>query len=188
MTDQTSLTGQYLSPSVLHTSIPSSAAPSRTGEMVLHTGPHDASQQGSGPHRGPIPNTSMAYTGPSTRHVSSSLHASASGTYQADFNRFKEDLAGVLKSKLGIDMCGSRLYQKPYPPEFDFVSYPAGWRDPEFVKFNGEDSRTTWEHVSQYVLQLGEAGLNDALRVRLFSLSLTGTAFSWFSPLAPGFF
>ena len=26
---------------------------------------------------------------------------------------------------------------------------------------------------------------NDALRVRLFSLSLTGTAFSWFSSLAP---
>jgi len=35
-------------------------------------------------------------------------------------------------------------------------------------------------------LQLGEAGLNDALRVRLFSLSLTRTAFSWFSSLAPG--
>ena len=49
-------------------------------------------------------------------------------------------------------MGGSRLYQKPYPPVFDFISYPAGWRVPEFVKFNGEDSRTTWEHVSQYVL------------------------------------
>ena len=35
-------------------------------------------------------------------------------------------------------------------------------------------------------MQLGEAGLNDALRVRLFSLSLTGTAFSWFSSLVPG--
>ena len=104
----------------------------------------------------------MAYTGPTTQSASSSSHASASGTYQADFNRFKEDLAGVLKSKLGIGMGGSRLYQKPYPPEFDFVSYPAGWRIPEFVKFNGEDSRTTWEHVSQYVLQLGEAGLNDS--------------------------
>ena len=68
-------------------------------------------------------------------------------------------MAGVLKSKLGIDMGGSRLYQKSYPPEFDFMSYPAGWRVPEFVKFNGEDSRTTWEHVSQYVLQLGEAVL-----------------------------
>ena len=55
----------------------------------------------------------------------------------------------------------------------------------QFTKFNGDDSRTTWEHVSQYILQLGEAGFNDALRVRLFSLSLTGTAFSWFSSLAP---
>ena len=125
----------------------------------------------------------MAYSGPTTQRVSSSSYTSASGAYQSDFNRFKEDLAGVLKSKLGIDMGGSRLYQKPYPPEFDFVSYPAGWRIPEFVKFNGDDSHTTWEHVSQYVLQLGEAGLNDALHVRLFSLSLTGTAFSWFSSL-----
>ena len=79
-----------------------------------------------------------------------------------------------------------RVYIKSRTPQFDFVSYPAGWRVPEFVKFNGDDSRTTWEHVSQYVLQLGEVGLNDALRVRLFSLSLTGTAFSWFSSFAPG--
>ena len=99
----------------------------------------------------------MAYTGPSTQRVSSSLHASASNTYQADFTRFKEDLASVLKSKLGIDMGGSRLYQKPYPPEFDFISYPAGWRVPEFVKFNGEDSRTTWEHVSQICLAIGRS-------------------------------
>ena len=42
----------------------------------------------------------------------------------------------------------------------------------------------TWEHVSQYILQLGEAGFNDALRVCLFFLFLTGTTFSWFSSLA----
>ena len=105
----------------------------------------------------------MAYTGPNTQRVSSSLHASTSSSYQADFCRFKEDLAGVLKTKLGIDMGSSHIYQKPYPPEF--------------IKFNGDDSRTTWEYVSQYILQLGEAGLNDTLRVRLFSLSLMGTAF-----------
>ena len=110
----------------------------------------------------------MAYTCPTTQRIASSSHASASGTYQADFNIFKEDLTGVLKSKLGIDMGGSRLYQKPYPPEFDFVSYPAGCRILEFVKFNDDDSRTIWEHVNQYIMQLGEAGLNDALRVRLF--------------------
>ena len=105
--------------------------------------------------------------------------------YQADLLKFKEDLANAIKSKLGVDMGTTCLYQKPYPAEFDFTPFPAGWRIPEFTKFNGDDSRTTWEHVSQYVLQLGEAGFNDALRVRLFSLSLTRTAFSWFSSLAP---
>ena len=77
----------------------------------------------------------------------------------------------------------THLYQKPYPAKFDFTPFPAGWHIPKFTKFNGDNSRTTWEHVSQYVLQLGEADFNDALRVHLFSLSLTGTAFSWFSSL-----
>ena len=39
--------------------------------------------------------------------------------------------------------------------------------------------------MSQYILQLGEVSFNDALRVRLLSLSLTRTVFSWFSSLAP---
>ena len=89
------------------------------------------------------------------------------------------------KTKRGVYMGNSRLCQNPYPPEFDFISYLVGWRVPEFIKFNGDDTRTTWEHVSQYILQLGEASFNDAFPVRLFSLSLTGTAFSWFSSLAP---
>jgi hypothetical protein len=49
----------------------------------------------------------------------------------------------------------------------------------------GEDNRTTWEHVSKYLVQLGEVGSIDALKVHLFSLSLTGTVFSWFSSLSP---
>ena len=125
--------------------------------MVPYTGHNTAAQQGSGPQQGPIPYSTMAYTGPNTQHVSSSLHASTSSNYQADFSRFKEDLAGVLKTKLGIDMGSSRLYQKPYPPEFDFVSYPTSWRIPEFNRFNGEDSRTTWEHVSQYNFAIGRS-------------------------------
>ena len=77
----------------------------------------------------------------------------------------------MLKAKLGIDLGSSRLYQKPYPLEFDFVSYPAGWCIPEFIKFNGDDSRSTWEHVSQYILKLGEAGLNDALCLLFFVIN-----------------
>ena len=41
------------------------------------------------------------------------------------------------------------------------------------------------DHISQYIAQLREAGSSKSLRIRLFSLSLTGTAFSWFSSLAP---
>ena len=114
--------------------IPSSAAPGLTNEMVPYTpfatAATGSAPQGSEPHHGPIPNATqpMAYTGPNVHHIASSSQTLTSGSYQADFSRFKEDLAGVLKNNLGIDMGSSCLYQKPYPPEFDFVSYPAGWR------------------------------------------------------------
>ena len=45
--------------------------------------------------------------------------------------------------------------------------------------------KSIFEHVSQYLAQLGEASSINELKVRLFSLSLTGTVFSWFSSLAP---
>jgi hypothetical protein len=57
---------------------------------------------------------------------------------------------------------------------------------PEFVKFIREDNRTTWEHVSQFLAQMGEASSPDYLKVKLFPLSLSGIAFSWFSTLPPG--
>jgi hypothetical protein len=56
---------------------------------------------------------------------------------------------------------------------------------PDFIKFSDDDNRKTWEHINQYTAQLGEAGTFNSLKVRLFSLSLTGTAFAWFSSLAP---
>ena len=126
----------------------------------------------------------MTHGNPNAHHQFSEFYTSQH--YRTDLLKFKEDLANAIKAKLGVDMGSSRLYQKLYPPEFDFVSYPASWCIPEFIKFNGDDSLTTWEHVSQYILQLGEAGLNDDLRISSFSLLLNGTAFSWFSSLTPG--
>ena len=73
----------------------------------------------------------------------SSTQASTSGNYQADFSRSKDDLASMIKNKLEVDMGSSHLYQSPCPPEFDLVFYPAGWRVPEFIKFNGDDTHTT---------------------------------------------
>jgi hypothetical protein len=126
----------------------------------------------------------MAPASSTTHHLVSVAQTSSSGSYEAGFCRFK-DLANMIKTKLGVDMGNSHLYQKPYAVEFDLVSYPTSWRVPDFMKFNGDDNRTTWEHIIQYIAQLGEVSFSDAIRVRLFSSSLTRTAFSWFSSLAP---
>jgi hypothetical protein len=94
--------------------------------------------------------------------------------------QFKEQIANMMKNKLGVDMGNTRLYQKPYRADFYYVAFLPGWRMPDFVKFSGDDNRTTWEHISQHTAQLGKAGTYNSLKVRLFSLSLTGTAFAWF--------
>jgi hypothetical protein len=79
---------------------------------------------------------------------------------------------------MGLSPTSHKIYQKLYPSIFDSVAYLARWCVLDFIKFDGEGSRTTWEHVSQYLAQLGEASSIEVLRVRLFSLSLTGTAFA----------
>jgi hypothetical protein len=41
------------------------------------------------------------------------------------------------------------------------------------------------EHVNRFIIQCGEAASRDELRVRLFSPSLSGSAFIWFISLPP---
>ena len=82
----------------------------------------------------------MAPTDPITHRLASNAQASISRNYKADL---AEDLANMFKAKLGVGMGGSRLHQKPYPDDFDLVSYPVGWCVPDFKKFSGDDNRTT---------------------------------------------
>jgi hypothetical protein len=83
----------------------------------------------------------------------------------------------VAKTKLNVDIGNTNLYQKPYDVECMM---------PDLIKFSGDGKRTTWKHISQYTTQIGEADSYNVLKVRLFCLSLSGTAFAWFSSLAPG--
>jgi hypothetical protein len=85
----------------------------------------------------------------------------------AEFNKFKEDLANMVKTKLGVDIGNTNLYQNPYDPEFDIFSLPHGWLMPNLIKFSGDDDRTTWEHISQYTAQQGEADVYNALKSML---------------------
>ena len=95
----------------------------------------------------------------------------STGNYEADLARMKGDLADMFKEKLGFVAGRSRLYRRPYVDAFDLITYPTSWRVPNFVKFSGDDNQSTWEHISQYIAQLGEAGSRKSLCVCLFSLS-----------------
>jgi hypothetical protein len=64
----------------------------------------------------------------------------------------------------------TRMYHKPYPEIFNSYSYPPRFRVPEFIKFTGDDNRTTWEHVSQFLAQMSKASSVDYLKVGLFPL------------------
>ena len=163
--------------------LPSSAASGRVDELAGFEPPYTTKSYGEPPFRPALPQM-MSTTDPTT-HRFATAGQTFMGNYEADLVRMKEDLANMFKFKLGLDMGRTRLYQKPYSNSFDMIPYPTGWRVSEFIKFSGDDNRSTWEHISQYIAQLGEAGSSKSLHVHLFSLSLTGTAFSWFSSLAP---
>lgn len=55
----------------------------------------------------------------------------------------------------------------------------------DFVKFTSEDSKTTYEHVGQFLAQVNDFGITDVHKIRLFPLSLSSTAFNWFVSLPP---
>jgi hypothetical protein len=49
----------------------------------------------------------------------------------------------------------------------------------------GNQGKSTREHIDQFLALLGELADTEAFCVRLFSLSLTGTAFTWYATLPP---
>jgi hypothetical protein len=88
----------------------------------------------------------------------------------------------LFRDKFGVSVARvGQSYQKSYNHRFDTVPYPQGARIPEFSKFSGENGRSTHEHIGKFLAHLGELADGEALRVRLFSLSLTGTAFAWYA-------
>nr|AAX95307.1 Retrotransposon gag protein, putative [Oryza sativa Japonica Group]ABA93246.1 retrotransposon protein, putative, unclassified [Oryza sativa Japonica Group] len=99
-------------------------------------------------------------------------------------NNMENMIRDIMRTKFGIETRNrARAYKKPYPDYYVNVPFPRNYRVPEFTKFSGEDDKTTWEHVGQFLAQCGEAN-SDTFKLRLFSLSLSGNAFTWFTSLS----
>jgi hypothetical protein len=79
---------------------------------------------------------------------------------------------------------GSRLTIL-YPEYFDMISYPQGYRVSDLAKFTGDDAKTTYEHIGQFLVQVNIVSITDVHKIRMFPLSLTGAAFNWFTSLPP---
>jgi hypothetical protein len=104
----------------------------------------------------------------------------------ADPNNLTNQLATILRESFGIEPKGrGRVYQKLYLDYYDQLPYARGYRVPKFSKFSGDDGKTILEYDGQFILQYGEASTNDALKLRMFPLSLSDTAFIWFTSLTP---
>jgi hypothetical protein len=102
--------------------------------------------------------------------------------------KIREEMAELFRDRLGVSVARvGQSYQKPYDHWFDTVPYPQRARIPEFSKFSDENGRSTHEHIGQFLAHLDELADGEAFCVRLFSLSLTGTAFAWYAVLPPNY-
>ena len=82
---------------------------------------------------------------------------------------------------------GRSEFYKPYPKMIDRENpYPRGFKILDFSLFFGEDGKSTLEHVARFTVQCGELTKYNNLyhfKLRLFSNSLTGVAFTWYTTL-----
>ena len=93
-------------------------------------------------------------------------------------------IAEVMRDQFGLKPNQQNLmYRTPYPAAYDQLPLPHKYKLPDFTKFSGQGEVSTVEHINRFIVQCGEAAQHDALKVRLFSMSLSGSAFTCFTTL-----
>jgi hypothetical protein len=114
-------------------------------------------------------------------------YGAAVGMQDANDDILVQKMADVLQNQFGLKpkMQGP-AYTPPFPEWYHRVILPPRVKPPtKFTKFSWQDDTSTVEHIARYLMQLGEATVDEAFRVRYFPLSLTGPTFTWFSSLPP---
>ena len=75
------------------------------------------------------------------------------------------------------------MYRTPYAAAYDQLPLLHKYKLSDFTKFSGQGEVSAVEHINRFIVQCEEAAQHDALKVRLFSMSLSGSAFTWFTTL-----
>ena len=113
--------------------------------------------------------------------IPSAPQTASAGGQQIDWT---SKIAEVMRDQFGLKPKQQNLmYRTPYPAAYDQLPLPHKYKLPDFTKFSGQGEVSTVEHINRFIMLCGEAAQNDALKVRLFSMSMSGSAFTWFMTL-----
>ena len=97
----------------------------------------------------------------------------------------KEDIHAILFKAKKMESAAYVDTRPPYPKRIARKPYPANYTPPIFLKYDGITGNAK-EHIRQYADVLMAHSHNHKLRLREFSKSLEGRAFTWNTILALG--
>jgi hypothetical protein len=107
------------------------------------------------------------------------------GNQDVNIDLLMQRMIDVLQNQFGLKPKNQgHVYTPPSPEWYNREALPHRVKAPaDLTKFSGQDDTSTVEHIARYLMQLGEASTDEALRIRYFPLSLTSPAFTWFTSL-----
>ncbi|XP_059639357.1 uncharacterized protein LOC132281700 [Cornus florida] len=99
----------------------------------------------------------------------------------------REQLAEVIQEQYGpaLKRATRPTFRHPFPDWIDRMDLPQNFRVPNFATFSGEGNQSTLEHIGRFTLKCGPLSNNDWYKMKLFSNTLTETAFKWYLNLPP---
>jgi hypothetical protein len=105
------------------------------------------------------------------------------GNQDVNIDLLIQRMTDVLQNQFGLKPKNQgHVYTLPFLEWYNRVALPNRVKAPaDLTKFSRQDDTSTMEHIARYLMQLGEASADEAFRIRYFSLSLTGPAFTWFT-------
>ena len=102
--------------------------------------------------------------------------AASAGGQQIDW---ASKIVEVMRDQFGLKPKQQNLmYRTLYPAAYDQLPLPHKYKLPDFIKFSRQGEVSTVQHINRFIIQCGEAAQNDTLKVCLFSMSLSGSAFT----------
>ncbi|XXG88111.1 hypothetical protein AAC387_Pa12g0367 [Persea americana] len=91
----------------------------------------------------------------------------------------KEDVDDILAKAKEEDTPKEHGIKPPYPLWMDSVQFPTKFKQPTLQTYSGNGS--AGQHVIHFKILTGVIVDQDALKIRLFTSTLKGTAFDWYS-------